>query len=121
MNNAMATKNHLIEKLNEASGDQNTLCVFCVDVLCPVLENTMGLWLELSYGYKAAEIAERAMRSVDSFIVDGLHHKTEKRLTTLRHRLLLLTEQYYTAHHQQKSDELAALGLEYMTNVELSA
>lgn len=104
------TKDKLWSLINGAETAQE-LRLVCENVLIPVLENTEGLWQEIGYCYKAAELACRAKDRTWEFMTPDLHAATEKWLRQLRIRLSQI-ESHYLQLQQVRFEELS--------NVELS-
>ena len=93
--NAVTVKDHLIKIINDAK-DANELASVCRTIIIPVLTHTVGFWVELSYCYKAAEIATRCQREIEDYMTwHCQHHKTIEMLTKVRDELRLLGEAYY--------------------------
>jgi hypothetical protein len=95
---AVATKDHLIKMLNGAN-DVHELVTVCETILIPVLTQTEGFWIELTYCYKASEIAKRAQDEVERYMDTCQHHKTHEMLAKLRDKLRLLVERYHHLQH----------------------
>ena len=87
------TKDHLLSLINDA-GDSNTLCIVCETIIVPILTHTEGFWIELTYCYKAAEIADRCVAQLSHYIMTCQHHKTHKKLSDLRLVMIKLGDRY---------------------------
>lgn len=90
---ALSVKDHLFNLINSAE-DRETLITVIETVIIPVLENTQGMWVELSYCYKASEIAIHAGCSMSKYDGACAHHKTHEKINRLQCHLLRLDAEY---------------------------
>lgn len=102
------TKNHLLSAINDA-GDSHTLCIVCETIIVPVLTHTEGFWIELTYCYKAAEIADRCIAQLDHYIHTCQHHKTHQKLANMRLTMMKLGDRYrYLQAHRGDTNPVVA-------------
>lgn len=98
-NGAVAVKDHLYSLLNDANSVHET--VAACETIVVVLSNTQGFWEELTYCYKAAEIAAHAKKALSRFTTVKLHHNTRRMLEKRIDTLTILEDRYFKLQHSQ--------------------
>jgi hypothetical protein len=89
--NAISTKDYFLRLLNE--GDDNKL-IENIERIETALCMTMGLWVELNYAYKGAEIAERCVQLLGDISMKCGHWKRHQKIAYIRNRMLGLQRDY---------------------------
>jgi hypothetical protein len=102
MNACVATKDKLLQRLNDAVTLEQRIEV--TNEVLIALELTSGLWVDLKYAYKAKEIAERC-RSVLEKASEMCGHPTKhKRVNELRAKAITVAQAFHVL--QQQSMEM---------------
>lgn len=97
---AIQNKDHLLGLLNNAEG--LSFKMEAIETIITVLTHTRGFWQELSYSYKAAEIARRCINDLDYFLRDdNLHWKRRRAVENKVATLLTLERQYLSAQENR--------------------
>ncbi len=97
---AIQTNLHLRSLINNVE-TVDELYEVCEEIIAPVLNHTEGMWIELKYCYKAVEIANLCIDSLNHWLNTCQHHKTILKLSQIKAKMQTISNRYYTYHHQQ--------------------
>ena len=107
MNNAVATKDELFTAINQLNTPAEAI-VFTEKVALVVFRYTEGLWVELNYCYKAAEILDRLQNVLQNMADEASHWKTCEKLAELVTKVRIMADRY----RKLQSDRFRASSLE---------
>jgi hypothetical protein len=90
--NAVATKDHLLDLLNEEDDGKR---LDHIQQIVVALSLTKGLWAELHYAYKAVEILQRCAVELGCMGMQTAHWKSKKNLEDQRDAANKLADEYH--------------------------
>lgn len=84
-----------------------------------------GVWVEAGYGYKAQEIANIIGQKMTDLQTTCQHHKTHAKIDRIRIESYTVAKHFCELQYQYREEQQRqiadALGIEYMTDMELAS